>query len=102
VGSNKKLHGFRQLVEPPRNAKVRHHSGHSLTTATRMATLSRVVLALGRPPTSRKLADTHDEVAGHTPVRGSCKQELLAEPVVLEAPAIEQAVDHDCDPVHRP
>src|SRR5437868_13977770 len=29
-------------------------------------------------------------------------QELLAEPGILEAPAIEQAVDHDCDPVHRP
>ena len=28
-------------------------------------------------------------------------QELLAEPGILKAPAIEQAVDHDRDPVHR-
>src|SRR6516162_670658 len=26
---------------------------------------------------------------------------LLAEPSILKAPAIEQAVDHDRDPVHR-
>ena len=30
---------------------------------------ARVVLALDRPPTARKLADDHDEVAGDTPVR---------------------------------
>jgi hypothetical protein len=28
-------------------------------------------------------------------------QELLAEPSILEPPAIEQAVDHHCDPMHR-
>jgi len=28
-------------------------------------------------------------------------QELLAEPGILEAPSVEQAVHHDRDPVHR-
>jgi hypothetical protein len=48
-------------------------------------------------------ADDHDRVSADTTPRPLKlrTEELLAEPGILEAPAIEQAIDHDRDPVHR-
>ena len=49
-------------------------------------------------------ADDHDRVSGDSAPRPLKfrAEELLAVPAVLDAPAIEQTVDHNRNPVHPP